>query len=696
MKILQVLPELKSGGVETGTIDLAKELIKQGHKAVVVSNGGKLVEELVSFGGIHYTLPVHEKSPPSVISMVGKLMNIIKKEEIDLVHARSRTPAFSAFFASFLTKVPFITTCHGYYSNHIFSRVMGWGKFVIVASNVVARHMIKDFGVPRERIRLIPRGVDLEKFSYREPAATPTPKQYTIGIIGRITPIKGHVYLIRAISKVARLMPNIKVLIIGDGPVSKPKYRQELEMMVRRLSLSKHIHFLGERHDIPQQLTKLDLLVMPSIGEETFGRVIIEAQARGVPVIATRVGGIIDIIKDGENGILVPPKDWHSLSGAIISLLKDRSLRERLSKAGRANIEKNFSLSRMYDMTIKVYNEALRHLKLVIIKWSALGDIILSLPALEAIKARFPRADTLLLTSPSGRELLSRYSYIKEFIIVQRGRGVESIKEILEKASELRKASPGMVIDLQNNKKSHILSFLSFAPRRIGYKTKKFDFLLNEAIDGARMDLPPVAHQFRLLKPLGIDSIPKSPSLIISEDEAVYAESILAEGWVGKNEKLVGLNCGSSQRWQSKRMPVEKLARLCDLLAQKKMRIIITGTREDRPLAKRLVMLTRSKPLDITGRTSIMQLAAAIRNCSAFITSDSAPMHIAALLGVRFVALFGPTDPKRHLETYGNYRVIYKGLKCSPCYKSKCPDRRCMDSITPEEVAAAVEELLEQ
>ena len=115
MNILQVVPELQTGGIETGTIDLAKELIGQGHKAVVISNGGKLTKDLASCGGIHYTLPVHDKFPLTIIKIVNKIREVIKKEKIDLVHARSRAPAISAFFAAYLEKVPFVTTCHGHY-----------------------------------------------------------------------------------------------------------------------------------------------------------------------------------------------------------------------------------------------------------------------------------------------------------------------------------------------------------------------------------------------------------------------------------------------------------------------------------------------------------------------------------------------------------------------------------------------------
>jgi len=694
MNILQILPELKSGGVETGTIDLAKELIRHGHRAVVISNGGKLVNELVACGGKHYKLPVHEKNPFTIISMIGSIKEIIRKEEIEIVHARSRVPGFSAFFAARSIGIPFITTCHGHYSKHFFSRVMGWGRFVIVSGNVVARHMIKSFGVPRERIRFIPRGVDLEKFTYIKPDIPAPKKEHTIGVIGRITPIKGHIYFIRAISKVVRLIPNIKILIIGDAPVSKPKYRQELEVLIRRLSLTKYISFLGVCHNIPEKMKELDLLVMPSIGEETFGRVIVEAQVSGVPVVASRIGGIVDLIRDGENGMLVAPRDWSGLSEAIIRVLKDKDLRLRLSQKGRTSVEKNFTLMNMYKKTVKVYSEALHSYRILIIKWSALGDIILSLPALKAIKDKFPKAHISLLTSREGLELIKRYPYVKEFFIIRQRDGIEGIATLLNVSSELRRSSFDLICDLQNNKKSHLISFLSFARRRLGYKSGNLDFLLTDAIDGARMDIPPIEHQFRLLKQIGIDSAPEFPLLMISEQESEHADNLISESWIGKAEALVGISLSASQRWRTKSWPAEKLAKLCDILAQSRIRIAITGTKEDSMYAKRVLMLTHSKPFDITGRTSVMQLAAVIKKCQVFITSDSAPMHITTLCGVPLVALFGPTNPKRHLQPNSRYRVICKKLKCSPCYKSKCNDPICMRSITPEEVAFAVKELL--
>ncbi|MDP6685550.1 MAG: glycosyltransferase, partial [Candidatus Omnitrophota bacterium] len=153
MNILQILPRLDVGGVETGTLDLTKELVKRGHNVIIVSSGGRLVKDIINQKARHIKLPVHEKSLWTVIKMVKKLRGIIKEEQVDIVHARSRVPGIIAFFATRKTNARFITTAHGYYSTHLLSRVMGWGRFVIVASSIIGRHMIEDFGVPRKRIK---------------------------------------------------------------------------------------------------------------------------------------------------------------------------------------------------------------------------------------------------------------------------------------------------------------------------------------------------------------------------------------------------------------------------------------------------------------------------------------------------------------------------------------------------------------
>ena len=189
MKILQILPALELGGVERGTIDLAKALKARGEGAVVISAGGSLVQELQKEGIPHYSLPVGQKSLLS-LSLVPRIAEIIQKERVDIVHARSRVPGWLAWLAARKAGVSFITTCHGYYSHHLLSYVMGWGKRVIVPSQVIARHMIDDFGVSPECITLIPRGVNLAEFPFHpEKYDTLAPKTFRILNVGRFSPI---------------------------------------------------------------------------------------------------------------------------------------------------------------------------------------------------------------------------------------------------------------------------------------------------------------------------------------------------------------------------------------------------------------------------------------------------------------------------------------------------------------------------
>ncbi|MBK8233214.1 MAG: glycosyltransferase family 4 protein [Candidatus Eisenbacteria bacterium] len=275
-----------------------------------------------------------------------------------------------AFFVSRSTQVPFITTCHGFYSKHLLSRVMGWGKLVIAASHIIGKRMRDDFNVPHEKIRLIHRGVNLEEFT---PRSAPSPDApIVIGMVGRLTPIKGHPLFLKAMARVARVYPNIRIRIIGDSP--KPQYKEDLLSLTRQLGLAACTDFMGTRYDIPKLLSEMSVLVAPSIGEEAFGRVAIEAGACGVPVVATRMGGLLDIIDDEESGLLVPPDDPRLLADAVLRILKDRELGERLAARLRAKVEKEFSLDLMFKKTLEAYQEAVTRKRILAIKMSAVGD----------------------------------------------------------------------------------------------------------------------------------------------------------------------------------------------------------------------------------------------------------------------------------------------------------------------------------
>ena len=696
MKILQILPELNVGGVETGTLDLSKYLVRLGHKSVVVSAGGCLVKELEAQGAKHYTLAVNNKSIISMFKLIPELAQIIKKEEIDIVHARSRVPAWIAYFACRRTKAVFITTCHGYYKKHPFSLVMGWAKRVIVLSNVIARHMIEDFFVPHERIRLVPRSVDLERFKYLDPKAK-RKEDFNAAIIGRITPLKGHLHFIKAMARISRFVPRLKIWIVGDAPASKEAYKEELQVLARRLGLWHCTEFLGTQRDIPGILAQLDLLVLATTTHEAFGRVVVEAMAAGVPVVATKVGGVIDIIEDGKDGLLVPAADSQSMADAIMRIFKDVELAKELAENAYSKVKEKYNLELMVKNTLDVYREALSNFKILIIKFSSLGDIILTTAALRAIREKFPRDNFKIsfLIGEESKDILLRSPYIDELLVCDLKNKDKGLAGLWGIGRILRKKNFDIVIDLQNNRLSHILSYLSGCINRYGYDNKKFAFLLNHTIKDEKPPIDPVTHQFRILKMLGIGLLDNSLELWPSNEDAKAIEELLNAQWLSQAQKIVGINIGASKRWSTKCWPLEHLIRLCEELESKDIRVLITGTQDDLPLASMLInSLKNAKIINACGKTSINELAVLIKKCQVFISADSSPLHIASAVGTPFIALFGPTDYRRHLPPGKNHIVINKDLNCSPCYKTKCRTKRCMLEIDPAQVLAAVEKLL--
>ncbi|MDP2939240.1 MAG: GT4 family glycosyltransferase PelF [Candidatus Omnitrophota bacterium] len=693
MNILQVLPELNVGGVETGTVDLARYFVSHSHKVVVVSNGGELVKDLEKINVRHYHLPVHKKSLFTMIRMVKELIKIIKSENIEIVHARSRVPAWISFFACRKTNTAFITTCHGYYTPHLLSRVMGWPKLVICPSLVIARHMIESFNVPHERIRIIPRSVDLERFTYRGNEEK-TKHEFIVGIVGRITPLKGHSFFLRAMAKVVRTLPFMKIWIIGSPPENKPSYKEELEVLVKRFGLSNYVEFLGNRRDIPDLIAKMNVLVLATISEEAFGRVILEAQAVGTPVVATRVGGVVDIIEDKTTGILTTPKDPAGMAEAIIEILRDNNLAKTLVRNARKKIEEKFSLELMGRNTLKVYEELASVLNILIIKISSLGDVILATPSIRAIRHTFPKAKIFCLVGKDSRQAIERCPYLDGLIVCDLKEKDKGIKGLLSLARKLRRYSFDAVIDLQNSRKSHTLSFLSTAPKRFGYDNGKWSFLLNNRLKENPLVLSPVEHQFRTLEMLGINATENHLEIWPSKEDEEYVNQILQTEWIAHEEQLVGINLAASRRWLTKCWPEKNIAALCDMLVKSNIRPVITGTEEDLPLAASLLKLTPAKPLNFVGKTTILQLACLIKKCGVFVSADSAPLHVAAAVGVPIVALFGPTSPARHMPSAKNFIVIKRDISCSPCYKPECKDIVCMKYISAKEVLDAIEKLI--
>lgn len=697
MKILQILPELNHGGVERGTIDLAIALKAQGHEPYVVSNGGVLVAELEKAGVRHIALPVHRKSLSSLF-LIGKLADFLKREHIDIIHARSRIPAWIAYFAAKKAGVDFITTCHGYYSTHPLSRVMGMGKKVIVISKAIEDHMREHFGVSQERLQLVYRGVNLKNFPYDASKYTRPRNKFIVANIGRITALKGHEDFIRAFQLVSRKYSEAEAWIVGGPGGSKGiKLLESLKLLVRELELEHAVKFLGPRNDISEIMRQADVLVLSTVTPEGFGRVVVEAGASGTAVVATRVGGVSEIIDHEVNGLLVPPRNPVRLAEAMVQLKQNPDQCLEFSKALRQKVEKEFTLEKMTSGTLDVYENLKKKKKILFFKLGSLGDLVLAVPSFRMVRRKFPDAHISLLVDEKWVKIVENCPYLDEVIPFRRDKLWSMGLRFPAMVELIRQKEFDISIDFQNTSKTHWLAFLGKIRERYGYRRGSAGRLLNRGIAGFSNPLPPIEHQFQVIKQLGIEHIDDRLELWTKPSEEERMRRTLEQSWTSEKAFLVGFVLGASTKWPTKRWPIESFVLLADQLKAKfHARIVLLGSGQDRYLAKQFLSKHREGVVDLIGKTSLGELAAVMKYLRVLVTPDSAPLHVASAAGIPTVALFGPTNPGRHLPPGSKVQMIWKKIECAPCYSGECKnmDRyACMKQISVNEVLTSIERM---
>ena len=368
--VMQVLPELVTGGVERGTIDVAHAIVEGGGRSIVVSAGGLMTHELQRLGVEHFELPLASKNPFVMQQNIQRLVLLAMQEQVDIIHARSRAPAWSAYYAARRTKKHFITTFHGTYNHgnwlkRRYNSVMTKGERVIAISDFIAGHIRKIYGVPSSNIRVIPRGIDLDKFDATKISQERRIKlanewrlpddMSIIMLPGRLTRWKGQTIFIEAIKKLGR--SDVKCLMVGSDQ-GREDYRRKLEKEIERYGMQNIIHIVDHCDDMPAALTLTDVVVSASTDPEAFGRVVVEGQALGRPVIGTNHGGSKETIIKGKTGWLAEPNDPDSLATAIGKILDlSEAQRIKISESAITHIHENYSKEIMCARTLDVYNE---------------------------------------------------------------------------------------------------------------------------------------------------------------------------------------------------------------------------------------------------------------------------------------------------------------------------------------------------
>lgn len=358
MRIIQLLPELNEGGVERGTVDLNREFIKHGHDSFVISAAeGKLINDITEKGGIHIPCNVCSKNVFTIPQRVLSLRKIFKQLEPDIIHARSRVPAWLSYWANNSSR-PFVTTMHGIYSVNRYSKIMTMGDRVICVSSIIRDYAINNYNVDQDKLRVIDRGVDLNsftapldhKFISNFKAKHNLDKSFIVTAVGRITHLKDYETFIRAISLASAKISNIKGLIIGGWDENSEYFKKIKKMLINDLNSSQVI-LAGSQTKIPEIYNLSDITANLSLTMGNVARTVIESIAMDRPVVCTAMEGLESLIQDGLNGYIVPIQNPAEVAQKITKLWHEPLL------GVKQTLNPNFTLPTMADKTIDVYRE---------------------------------------------------------------------------------------------------------------------------------------------------------------------------------------------------------------------------------------------------------------------------------------------------------------------------------------------------
>ncbi|NNU16581.1 glycosyltransferase family 4 protein [Parvularcula sp. ZS-1/3] len=376
--LLQVIPKLEGGGAERTTLEVGKAFIAAGGRSLVISSGGAMVEELERDGSEHIHLHAESKNPLLIARNAEEIAEIIRKENVSILHARSRAPAWSCLSAARKTGVAYVTTYHGVYNaksglKRLYNSIMVRSDRVIANSRFTHEHILEQYKGKKylkpELITTIPRGADLDRFSpeqvsddRRGAAVKLFGEGLRVVLPGRFTGWKGQTVLIEAAALFRERHPDVPISFLMIGRMDeKPGYVEDLRQKLAALDLGNVIRMEDASDHVPAILAACDIVISASTEPEAFGRVAVEAQAAGKPVIATAHGGALETVLTEKTGLLVPPGDAEALANALTTLHDQGSVgRSEMGRRGMDHARTSFTTEAMTASTLNVYQELLR------------------------------------------------------------------------------------------------------------------------------------------------------------------------------------------------------------------------------------------------------------------------------------------------------------------------------------------------
>ena len=381
IKVLQVIPKLGFGGAETGCYDLAHFLAEQECKSFLITSGGELLKFVRRDKVKVIRLPVQSKNPLIMFINFIIIFFIILLYNIDIVHARSRAPAWSCLWACFFSRKKFVTTFHGTYNfsskyKLFYNSVMVRSKLIIAGSNFIFNHISENYhkylNPKKKKLMVVFRGINLEYFSSKNTSEKKSnalaitwkidKNKFIILLPGRLTKWKGHEIFIESLNLLIESYNknNFYAIILGSDQ-GRNAYSKKLSLLVERYRLGKKLTFVENCKEMPVAYKLADLVVSCSIEPEAFGRVAVEAQAMNRPIIASDIGGSKETILSGKSGLLYKSEDPKELAKALNKFMEmDKESLNLTGEQGRKNVEKKFNVDQMCQTTFTEYKKLLK------------------------------------------------------------------------------------------------------------------------------------------------------------------------------------------------------------------------------------------------------------------------------------------------------------------------------------------------
>ena len=381
INVLQVIPKLGYGGAETGCYDIAHYLAEKNCGSFIATSSGELLRYIKEKKVNIFKLPVHSKNPILIIFNTIILSILIIFKNINIVHARSRAPAWACYFACILTNRIFVTTFHGTYNfksiiKKFYNSIMLRSKLTIAGSNFIFNHINENYSEylnKKKKLRVIFRGINIDYFNQKNISILKqeklkeewglSPEKFIILMPGRLTTWKGQEKFIESLNILIEdyNITNFEAILLGSDQ-GRTVYKKKLINLVERYNLNKKIKFINHCNEMPLAYSLADVVVSASIEPEAFGRVAVEAQSMGKPIIASNIGGSKETILNKKSGFLYKFDDPRELAKSLNTVIElNQEELKLMGNEGRKNVTKKFDVEAMCDSNLREYKKLLEN-----------------------------------------------------------------------------------------------------------------------------------------------------------------------------------------------------------------------------------------------------------------------------------------------------------------------------------------------